>query len=134
MRFDEIGVMPPLSLLLTHSRKKYLRAVSELGGSQAESGALIDRADGVTDCFWSDDGSLLCLVYLSPDPGRTDAQDAGLIAHEAVHVAQGYLEWIGEDEPGAELEAYVTQYAAQRLGERHWHWKAKRIKREGKGR
>ena len=34
----------------------------------------------------------------------------GLLCHECVHVAQDYMQTIGEDKPSAEFQAYIIQF------------------------
>lgn len=51
-------------------------------------------------------------VVISMAPGWADLEPwdlAGVIAHEAVHVAQYVWEIIGEQNPGSEAEAYLVQ-------------------------
>ena len=39
----------------------------------------------------------------------------GLLIHEGVHVYQKALEWMGEDDPGIEMEAYAIQSITMQL-------------------
>ena len=52
-------------------------------------------------------------------------QEIALLANEAVHVAQGYFEDIGESDPSDEFEAYVVQGITQHLVGEHLKWRDK---------
>ena len=45
--------------------------------------------------------------------GRKPVEIYGLLVHEAVHCKQHVFENMGEDQPGAEQEAYLVQHIAQ---------------------
>ena len=67
---------------------------------------------------WKGRNGLACVVCLRPPAkGISIEQIAGLLAHEATHVWQYYREWIGENEPSKEFEAYSVQAITQRLFE-----------------
>ena len=72
-----------------------------------------DHADASTVSLIGEKGSLCLIVTLGSCEGKTMAQVAGLIAHEATHVAQRLWEHIGEDNPGTESEAYFIQMVTQ---------------------
>lgn len=57
--------------------------------------------------FYRDAG--LCLVCLKEGMILNCVDVYGLLVHEAVHVWQFHCEWIGEDKPGNETEAYAIQ-------------------------
>lgn len=63
---------------------------------------------------------LTCIITMEKQPRKKAVEQiAGLLAHEATHVAQLLWEYIGEDRPGKEAEAYlvqsVTQFCMQQL-------------------
>lgn len=58
--------------------------------------------------------SIICLG--NPET-RPSIEIAGLLVHEAVHVFQNYCEYIGEDAPSCEFEAYSIQWISQSLME-----------------
>jgi hypothetical protein len=56
--------------------------------------------------------SIVCI----PVTPQTDGIDvATLLVHEAVHVVQEYFRYIGEDNPGNEIEAYAIQNVSASL-------------------
>jgi hypothetical protein len=50
---------------------------------------------------------------LKPEADGVDV--ATLLVHEAVHVVQEYFRYIGEDNPGSEIEAYAIQNVSASL-------------------
>lgn len=88
-----------------------------------------DGADATAHYFDSSDGACAVIVCLGDVSGRTGAEIAGLLVHEAVHVWQEYRRNIGETNPSSEFEAYSIQMLAQLLFEAY----AKRI-RKARGR
>lgn len=74
---------------------------------------------------YCDDGALaqtyhyrdagVCLVCLKEGLALSDIEVFGLLVHEAVHVWQFHCEWIGEEKPGNETEAYAIQKIATEL-------------------
>lgn len=64
-------------------------------------------------------GEPLALVAVDVDGTRTPIQIAGLLVHEAVHLVQRFCSDIGEHQPGAEFQAYATQWIAQELMEQY---------------
>lgn len=64
---------------------------------------------------WELNGSLVCVVCLSP-PEDFDAIDiAAAITHESVHIFQRLCDSIGESNPSREFEAYSIEHIAERL-------------------
>lgn len=47
-------------------------------------------------------------------------------------MALGYLDEIGEDEPGEEMTAYTVQAVARSLVGRHFEWRRKMLEKEGR--
>lgn len=62
-----------------------------------------------------DTGKEIVIVCVRVDPKRTGLEIAGLLVHEAVHIWQHVREYIGEDSPSSEFEAYSVQCIAQEL-------------------
>lgn len=68
---------------------------------------LPERGLASTSYFKGDNAVLVCIYdgfMVEPK-----AQRSALLAHEAVHCAQAWCEFIGEDAPGDEEFAYMTQ-------------------------
>lgn len=70
-------------------------------------GELPERGLASTSHIGGDDAALVCIYdgFLAEPNGQRSA----LIAHEAVHCAQAWCEFIGEDDPGDEEFAYMVQ-------------------------
>jgi len=67
-------------------------------------------------------------VTLGNTKNRSDQNIACVMAHEATHVKQFCLEYIGEENVGAETEAYMVEYFLQYLlSEIEWRKNNKRI-------
>lgn len=67
------------------------------------------------------------IVWMTPNLEMSAAMDAGILAHEATHIAQDYLDSIGEDKPSPEFEAYIVGFVTQELVQKHFKWKKKRL-------
>lgn len=63
--------------------------------------------------YLTHEGDLTVIITMQPVGDRPVEQVAGLIAHEAVHVAQELWDNIGERNPGREAEAYLVQMITQ---------------------
>lgn len=63
--------------------------------------------------YYRDSG--VCLVCLKEGLSLPEVDVFGLLVHEAVHVWQFHCEYIGEDKPGNETEAYAIQKLAVEL-------------------
>ena len=115
---DAYDLLPPVHVVLTHSRRKALRFVREHGIEDA--GLLETDAQTVTVV---NGGARHNLVLMEASKDLAPAQEYALLAHEAVHVAQDYFEGLGENSPSSEFEAYVVQSIFQLLLTRHLDWK-----------
>lgn len=114
MKFENlIGDLVPLEVRLTHSKAK-----------MRKRGWSVGEHDAMT-CWHS--GENRFDVYIKPNIENSWIQDAGLLAHEAVHVMQGYFDALGEEEPGDEMQAYIVQAVSQYLWEKHFDWKERRM-------
>jgi hypothetical protein len=59
-------------------------------------------------------GEMTFILAMLPAKGRTKEQYAALVAHEAVHIAQGIKEEVSaNDHLGRESEAYLVQHIVQ---------------------
>jgi len=70
-------------------------------------------------------GSPLIVVCID-DKTRRAVEVAGLLAHEAVHVKQQLMRYVGEAEPSDEFEAYVVQNITQNLLDEYARQKKRR--------
>lgn len=122
MKFEELQVMPPVLIRFTHSKKKYGKWLDRFGGGEAPG-----NAEATTACVRGDD-EVVFLVWMTPCLDFDAAEDAALLAHEAVHIADDYFaHQINEDHPSSELKAYVVQYITAHLVKKHFKWKRKRL-------
>lgn len=125
MRFDVVEpILPELRIRLTHSLKKYRKVVIKHDPEYEAAG---ERADAETTFI---DGEGAIIVYMTPNIDHTAAQDAALLAHEAVHAALFYFAMIGEEEPGEEEIAYMVENITQYLVSEHFRWKKRKIEKE----
>ena len=135
MRLDVVHPLPEVRVRLTHSRKAFLKALRRHDAGADEAAEMLQGADAITSSFDVRGVGLCNVVYMRPDLGRDAAEDAGLLAHEATHVMQAFMDSIGEGEPSAEMQAYVTGSVTTQLVADHFRWKQRQIdKRDGKGR
>ena len=86
------------SQLQKEGRDFYLKFPT--GGAECK---FVYRDSKLTDC-------IVCLVE-TDDP----VENAVSLVHEAVHIWQGLCEYIGEENPSKEFEAYTIQNITQRL-------------------
>lgn len=60
--------------------------------------------------FVKHEGEGLIVVFICLDDDEVTQGDlGGLIAHESVHIAERWCEFLGEDDPGEEVFAYMVQ-------------------------
>lgn len=111
MRLECTFPMPELHLF--HSRRKAIRMLRRLGFDSEPLG---------TDAqMWFAEGVAVVLIEACGDRH----EEAALLAHEAVHVAEEWLRWLGEEEPADEERAYMVQCIAEPLLRAHGRWKRK---------
>lgn len=72
-------------------------------------------ANATTHHFSNDKEGEFFTVCVRVDKQRTKAQTYSLLAHEAVHILEGWFEIIGEKHPGEEIRAYGIQNITQSL-------------------
>jgi hypothetical protein len=66
-----------------------------------------------THTFMGD--KLVSLVCIDVPKRTSPVSVIGLLAHEATHVCQSYFDWMGEENPGREQEAYAMQALVEEL-------------------
>ena len=89
---------------------RYLKVPMSDWGSWLSSGAL-----ATTHFLDSAKGNRATVVCIPVNPETDGIDVATLLVHEAVHVVQEYFRWIGEDNPGNEIEAYAIQNVSASL-------------------
>jgi hypothetical protein len=70
-----------------------------------------DGAEQNTDLH----GKKFAVVCLGNASKHSLIEIHGLLLHEAVHIWQDFIEYIGENDPSHEFEAYSIQWIAQQL-------------------
>lgn len=110
---------PNLSFCI--NEKEYKKVLKSLGIKKSEANDFVGLgADATAHTFDRQDGDgLACVVCLSLPAcvGKSDAEIFGILTHEAAHVWQNFVEYIGERDPSREFEAYSIQTISQRLFE-----------------
>jgi hypothetical protein len=76
---------------------------------------LMQDALATTHYFTTPKGSRVTIVCIPVKPEADGIDVATLLVHEAVHVVQEYFRYIGEDNPGSEIEAYAIQNTSAHL-------------------
>lgn len=106
-------MMPELHLF--HSRKKFDRFCKrELGGKVEDFGS----EGQMTYC----DGIAAVLMSYKGD----DTSELTLLVHESYHAAVHHMEYLGEDNAGEEVMAYLIQSIAHALFLAHGKWKQRK--------
>ena len=98
----------------TTSKKKFKAEMARLGIDPAPDFVTTDHANATT--HFLERRSCLTAIIAMPKPKgdkHSPEQIAGLLAHEATHVAQELWRSIGEKRPGDEAEAYLVQHIVQ---------------------
>lgn len=107
----QLGNFPVPDVRLLHSRDKALRLMDGTEGFELKD------APAQT---WSRGHEFVVLLEANNLPID---QEAGLLAHEAYHVARAFFESIGEYAPGEEIEAYMVQCVFQGLFKAQRKWR-----------
>lgn len=126
IEYEELHGTLPLNIIFTHSKKKLKKLFRKLGVTNYD----FDRDNFDATTSYVANGVInesFHVVYMRPNIEHSAGQDAGILAHEATHVAQDYFESIGESKPSPEFEAYVVGRVTEYLCEQHWKWKRKRL-------
>lgn len=103
-------------LMLCTSESQFKSALAFLKVSSSTPWLARSSASATMHTFDSDTDAPTCIVCLSGDRhGRSGAEIAGLLVHEAVHIWQEYCAHYGEEFPGREQEAYAIQSISETL-------------------
>lgn len=97
-------------LTLCTSEDEYRSVLKKVGCTDGGEWLLKSESWATTHIL-SDGNDLTCVVCVSPGD-HSEAALAGVMAHEAVHIWRAFLDSIGEDDPGEEVEAYAIQNIA----------------------
>lgn len=103
---------PYLTLCLNESEFK--QALKQL--DEPPLGYWISKgSDAAAHHLSNKNGEVVCILCIHVPDGKSPIEIAGLLVHEAVHVFQKYCQYIGEDSPASEQEAYGIQHISQTL-------------------
>lgn len=121
------GVLPEITLKLTHSKKKARRIIRKMCGSSEEWDTLCDCDATTSPLQNAETGETVYLVWMTPCLEYGASTDAALLAHEAVHVAADYLQSLGMEDVDEEVMAYTVQAVSEYLIEEHFKWKKRHL-------
>lgn len=102
----------PIHIGFTTSEAAFKKEIKRLKCSPTQF-LISDHASATTHFLEGDKGSYCAIICLGNCNEFDLCQVAGLIAHEATHVAQHLWRRIGEHDPGDEAEAYLVQFITQ---------------------
>ena len=91
------------------SEKSYAKMMDRLDVPCSERLPFVSKGKGATTHFIETTEGLNCVVCVGDMEGHSQNEVHGLICHECVHVWQAIKEWMGENQPGEEVEAYSVQ-------------------------
>lgn len=111
---SDLGLMMP-EVRLFHSRKKFKKYYKKRYGEKPE---LFDTEGHMT---YRDGEALVLMTYV----GREESE-LGLLVHEAYHAAVAHMTFLGEDEAGEEIMAYLIQSISDGLFVAHRKWKRRK--------
>lgn len=125
IHYDEIdGLVPSINLVFTHSIKKANKLMRKCGCGNMYVGHYEALSNQLIN---PETGHVIYIVYMQPNLDWSAAHDAGLLAHEATHIAQRYFEYMGEHSPSKEFEAYLVGNLTAILCDKHFEWKRKKM-------
>ena len=124
--FHDVDFMPAIPVRLTHSKKKLRKFYRDFGEDPECLEESFGKSYAITNTF-TRGGECLHVVYMTDCLDHAAEEDAGLLAHEAVHVVEEYFRNIGEYVQSDELRAYAVQGVTTYLVGEHFKWKQKRF-------
>ena len=118
LHWFEVGPMPGY-VGIVFTKRAFFNVLKKLEVEDAVKEQWVGDGSAGANCLLlrKDNGDIVSLVSLDPADyeGRSSAQVAAILAHEAVHVWQYMRDEMKEHKPGAETEAWVIQYYTQRF-------------------
>ena len=97
-------------LTVCFTEQEYTKALKSLKIPIADWDRWLSQdALATTHYFNTPKGNRVTIVCIPVKPEVNGVDVASLLVHEAVHVVQEYFRFIGEDNPGIEIEAYSIQ-------------------------
>lgn len=114
---DNALVRSPFDFCLCTSKKAFRRLLKKWRLDRDEWPPFLgaDGAHATVHFFDFAGAGPAAVVCLGDMSERSTAEVAGLLAHEATHIWQSVREYLGEDEPSSEFEAYSVQSITQAL-------------------
>ena len=94
---------------LCASKKSFEKMMDRLDVPSSERLPFVSKGKGATTHFIETSEGLHCVVCIGDMKGHSQNEVHGLICHECIHVWQAIKEWMGENQPGEEVEAYSVQ-------------------------
>lgn len=99
---------PHIAMVTTPA--EFARRVRALTGEPPTVSWLGNGGHAAVNVFTnSTSGELAILVSMPLRPKSEDFNALSILVHEAVHVFQAWCDYVGEDRPGTEVEAYAIQ-------------------------
>ena len=117
----------PLSLVLFTVEKDFRAELGRLG-IKVECEFVPDAATAVVHSFENiKDGTEIDMVCIDTRKlvGKEPEEVIAMIVHEAVHVKQHCMRYIGERKPSKEFEAYAVQHITEALLKQFFNQNAK---------
>lgn len=112
-RITYFGMGPwPVYVGFTTKPKAFAKEMARLGITDPPKFVANDHSHATLHTFTAG-GPITMIITAHKDDEQSPEAWAGLIAHEATHVAQLLWEHLGEDQPGREAEAYIVQMVTQ---------------------
>lgn len=105
--------IPGPHLTLCTTEEQFLEAASQVKFSPQSP--WVSPSGQATTWILQGPLGLTAVVCIRPPEGRSAAEIAALLVHEAVHVWRAHCRDIGETSPSEEFEAYGIQLISERL-------------------
>lgn len=114
---------------LCFDKDAFQEILKDHGINTKETALALGQAE--THYFTQDKNGLIVIVYDFEDLESDEdfANTFSVIVHESVHVFHRIMDWIGEEEPGEEIAAYLTEWIAKQTLK---GWTAERDKRNAR--
>lgn len=116
---DRALVVSPYHYCLCIDEKSFRKELKKLDlpKDQWPSFLASAQADATVHFFEHSNGNLCAIVCIRASKKHSKEQVYAMLVHEAVHIWQEILDYLGEKSPSKEFEAYSVQTFCQRLFE-----------------